>query len=143
MIASRRSHVHYHVVTPPRLRARTLYLLALSQLVAGPLVLTTVFLFAKTTVREAPRQGLVKAMSSAWQSDEVQTALHAVSEDSQDASKSAPTKATKDKAKLLGIAWTAANLPFHLPAEAFVLTQLETWTPAWPQAPPGTPPREA
>jgi hypothetical protein len=128
-------------VTPPRIRARTLYLLALFQLVAGPLVLVTVFLFAKVTVREAPSQGLVKALSSAWQSHEVQSALHAASEDTRDPAKSAPTKATKDKAKLIGIAWSGVDLPSDSAAKASVSTRLETWTPAWPQAPPGTPPR--
>ena len=47
------------------------------------------------------------------------------------------------QAKLIGIAWSGMNLPFDFAAKASVSTRLETWTPAWPQAPPGTPPRAA
>ncbi len=127
----------------PRFSLRSLYLLALFQLVAGPLVLVTVMSFCKVTVREAPSQGLVKAMSAAWQSHEVQTALQAVSDESHEASKSAPVKMSKDKVKLIGIAWAEVSVKFEEVVNESVSARFETWTPAWPQAPPGTPPRAA
>ena len=118
-----------------------LCLLALFQLIAGPLVLVTVFSFAKVTVREAPSQGVVNAMSAAWRSHEVQTALHVANDDARDTSKSAPTKAAKDKVKLIGISWSGTRVVIDAAATQSVQARVETWTPAWAQAPPGTPPR--
>ena len=106
-------------------------------------MLGVLFTLAKVTVREAPSQGLVKAMSAAWQSHEVQTALQAVSDGSNAPSKSAPVKASKDKVKLIGIAWAEVTMELDLAVIESVSTRFETWTPSWPQAPPGTPPRAA
>lgn len=124
-----------------RFSLRSLYLLALLQLVAGPLVLVTVLTFCKVAVREAPQQGLAKAMSSAWTSHEVQTALQSVSDELGDTSKSAPLKVTKEKLKLIGIAWAELRMVPHEGVCPCVMARGEVWTPVWPQAPPGEPPR--
>lgn len=130
-------------MTSPRISVRTLYLLALFQLVAGPLVLGLVFAFAKITVREAPLHGLAKAVQKAWQSPEVQTALQAVTQETQDSSRSSLPKAAKDKVKIIGVAWTLETFAVAEPAQSKVSATLQAWTPASPQAPPGTPPRAA
>lgn len=128
-------------MTSPRISTRALCLLALFQLLAGPLVLALVFAFAKVTVREAPQQGLAKAIQKAWQSTEVQTVLHAVAQETKDTSKSSLPKAAKDKIKIIGVAWTQETFALVAPNAPPVCERTETWTPAWPQAPPGTPPR--
>ena len=45
------------------------YLLALLQLVGGPLVLLHVSVFCKATLEEAPRVGIAKAAAAAWHSE--------------------------------------------------------------------------
>ncbi len=118
-----------------------LYLLALFQLVAGPLVLGVIFTFAKVTVREAPQQGIAKAVQSAWQNPEVQTAFQALTQESQETSKQSLPKATKDKVKIMGVAWASASFVLVDLAPSKAEVRARAWTPAWPQAPPGTPPR--
>ncbi|MBL9142162.1 MAG: hypothetical protein JNM99_00650 [Verrucomicrobiaceae bacterium] len=130
-------------MTSPRISIRTLYLLALFQLVAGPLVLGLVFAFAKVAVREAPQQGLAKAAQKAWHSPEVRTALQAVTRESQDSSKSSLPKAAKGKLKIISVTWILETFAVAEPAQSKVSSTLQAWTPAWPQAPPGTPPRAA
>jgi hypothetical protein len=66
---------HFEVLTPAPTNLRWLYLLALFQLVAGPLVLVTALTFCEITVREVPTQGLTEALSSAWHSPEVQALI--------------------------------------------------------------------
>jgi hypothetical protein len=123
---------------------RWLYLLALFQLVAGPLVLVTVMTFCKVTVREAPSQGLVKAMSAALQSDEVQALVQVTSNaQTEDSKSSLPVKKFKaGEKKFIGIAWESMpTVMVDATKTSSSSAWLKTWSPAWPQAPPGTPPR--
>lgn len=118
-----------------------LCLLALCQLAAGPLVLVAVLAFAKVTVREAPREGLVKAISSALHSPEVQSALQALNDTSQDSSKSSLPKAAKDKVKIIAVAWEIERVSLTAFLTAEEVRGLRTWALSRPQAPPGPPPR--
>lgn len=140
-IALSRRPIHSPAVPLPRFNSRSLYLLALFQLVAGPLVLMLVVTFCKVTVRELPEQGVAKAMSKAWHSDEVQAVVHAADK-AEDSPASPLSKATKDKVKIVGVEWQAVALVLHLPMPTSLpMSKLPSWTPSWPQAPPGTPPR--
>lgn len=130
-------------VAPSRISVRTLYLLALFQLVAGPLVLVTLFTFARVMEREAPQHGIVKAAQLAWESHEVQTTLQVVCPESQDTSKTTLPKLVKEKIKIVGIVWAEESLPQAVPIPSEASSRSESWTPVWPQAPPGTPPRAA
>ena len=56
-------------------KLRLLYVLALAQLVGGPLVLLQVTLLCKLTLHEAPLIGMADAAVRAWHSDEFQAAL--------------------------------------------------------------------
>lgn len=127
-------------------KSKYLYLLALFQLVAGPLVLMQVSVFCSLTVREAPRQGVAKAMAQAWKSETFQSLLAASSTDKMHTDKgSLPSnddKAGNAKAKVHLLAWQAAPMLSLPPAKlGDWQIQARAWTPAWPQAPPGTPPR--
>jgi hypothetical protein len=131
-------------VSLPRISARSLYLLALFQLVAGPLVLVTVMTFCKVVVHEAPAQGVVKAMTSAWHSDEVQSLVDvACDRQAQDGQAPVPSKKqTSEPTKFIAIVWDAVPQNFAASPEGISPHDwASTWTPAWPQAPPGTPPR--
>ena len=134
------------LVSLPRISARSLYLLALFQLVAGPLVLVTVMTFCKAVVYEAPAQGVVKAMKSAWHSDEVQSLVD-VACDRQAHEGQAPVpskKQTTEHGKFIAIAWDIVPQTFASSPEGISPHDwTSNWTPAWPQAPPGTPPRIA
>jgi hypothetical protein len=125
---------------------RFLYLLALFQLVAGPLVLFQVTVLCKLTVRETPRIGVAKAVSKAWCSPEFQAAFTTDDEVKPTSAKSPlPTsdpKAKIVKVKMPAIAWQAAPLVLvNLSARINGMDRDRVWTPAWPQAPPGPPPR--
>jgi hypothetical protein len=130
----------------PRIQARHLYLLALFQLLVGPLVLVQVTMFCTLTVRELPQHGVAAAVARAWHNDQFQSLLNASHEERIETSKSslpdASGKAKLKVAKISMVAWQA--LP-ALPAAPAKLGSLpahaEAWTPAWPQAPPGPPPR--
>ena len=130
----------------PRFSARSLYLLALFQLVAGPLVLVAVLTFCKTVVHEVPEQGVVKAVSFAWQSDAVQSLVDtACDQQAGDSTAKGPVKKMNpDTGKFIAIAWDAVAP--HIKNSLEVTPPngwMTSWTPAWPQAPPGTPPRVA
>ena len=127
-----------------RLQPRHLILLALFQVVAGPLVLLQVSVFCSLTVREAPRQGVAKAMVKAWNNEAFQS-LIVVSDNGTRGDDATPVDATKSgaaKAKIHLLAWHAEPVLSMPPVK---LSNWEAyhqaWTPAWPQAPPGTPPR--
>jgi hypothetical protein len=131
-------------VSLPRISARSLYLLALFQLVAGPLVLVTVMTFCKMVVHETPTQGVVKAMTSAWHSDEVQSLVDvACDRQARDEQGPVPSKKqTTEHGKFIAIAWDVVPQAVKLSLQASCPEDwTSTWTPAWPQAPPGTPPR--
>ncbi len=128
------------------LKLRSLYLLALFQLVAGPLVLFQVSVLSKMVVREAPAHGISKAMSLAWNSPEFQSALSEgelpeLVKSKQTAPTSDP-KATLEKAKMPCIDWQAAPIVWvNASTPLQRMDGARTWTPAWPQPPPGPPPR--
>lgn len=125
---------------------RFLYLLALVQLVGGPLVLLQVTVFCKMALHEAPRVGMAKAAVRAWQSDDFQTVLAAADGIRSKESKSLPPtgdpKLKLEKAKPPMISWEPATLILsQLSDHCKIADRARTWTPAWPQAPPGPPPR--
>ncbi len=127
------------------LKSKHLYLLALFQLVAGPLVLMQISVFCSLTVREAPRQGVAKAVVKAWKNPDFQSLLNAGQvQPDKGSPPSNDDKAGPVKAKVHLLSWEAPASP-ALPPAKLGEWQLHSraWTPAWPQAPPGTPPRAA
>ncbi|MBK1814244.1 hypothetical protein JIN84_01305 [Luteolibacter yonseiensis] len=125
---------------------RWLYLLALAQLVGGPLVLLQVTMFCKVAMHEVPRAGVAKAAAQAWHSDDFQAVL-AVEEsgkkgDSKSPSPSDPAKVKLEKSKLHAAPWESTSLAIARSSSLCkVVDHARIWTPAWPQAPPGPPPR--
>jgi hypothetical protein len=121
-------------------KLRMLYLLALVQLVGGPLVLLHVTWFCKTTMDLAPKCGLKHAALVAWHDSGER--INSVSDPLPLKKEKAPVKSESGKAKMPPAFWQAP---------VFRLVNQETrhaavwlnrvWTPAWPQAPPGPPPR--
>jgi len=138
---------HFEVLTPAPTNLRWLYLLALFQLVAGPLVVVTVLTFCEITVREVPTQGLTEALSSAWHSPEVQALIqNATGVPVDDSNAPLPVDSGRQEGKKL--TWCVWQKPairgWTSPIESkAAFTWLRVWTPAWPQAPPGPPPRVA
>ncbi len=130
------------MTSAPR-KIRWLYLLASFQLVAGPLVLVTVTTFCKITVRETPSLGVVKAMSVALHSDEVTMLVNAASDAQRDDSQSSlPVKKTKSvEKKITAVAWQPLVIVWAEAAPVSAPVSEHRWTPAWPQPPPGPPPR--
>lgn len=125
---------------------RLLYLLALVQLVGGPLVLFQLTLFCKLTLNETPRIGMAKAAVHAWQSDDFQAALVSAQMPTVDDLKTTPSgncpKVKIEKAKEPVIPWMAVPInPAVLAVRCETPDRERFWTPAWPQAPPGPPPR--
>lgn len=125
---------------------RLLYLLALAQLVGGPLVLLQVTVFCKMTLTEAPHLGLMRAAVATLNSDNFHGALAAEEWAADDANKSVmPTGEPKqklEKAKLPMIPWNAAPIVLaKLSVHCKIVDRARTWTPAWTQAPPAPPPR--
>jgi hypothetical protein len=127
-------------------KLRFLYLLALAQLVGGPLVLLQVTVFCKLTLHEAPRMGMANAAVHTWQSKDFQTVLTATAATGTDDTQSMPPcgdpKGQPDKSKTPISAWEPAPLVLiNLSGRYKSQECARTWTPAWPQAPPGPPPR--
>lgn len=128
---------------------RHLYLLALFQLVGGPLVLVPMLLMSKAVVRETAQHGVVKGFHEALVSQEWSEAQEMLQRGSIVAEPSSSTKAPgkKEKAKdgqpkLDFVAWTPPALmeqdgtPVKRPAWE--------WHPMsshWANAPPSPPPR--
>ena len=128
---------------PKPTRRQWLYLLALSQLVGGPLVLMQVMVFCRVTAREAPSQGLVKAVSVAWHSEEFQAQIIASNDQrTHQADSTFPPKKTVGNSKIQGIVSTALRAPSIVQSATMKWASWKTlWTSAWPQAPPCPPPR--
>jgi hypothetical protein len=125
-------------------KLRFLYLLALAQLVGGPLVLLQVTLFCKTVVQEVPQVGLTNSLVKAWHLGGFTTEITATNdENSLSASTSGKIlKAKLDPLKLSVLPWDMTVLGWAIPREfIFRIDLARTWTPTWPQAPPGPPPR--
>lgn len=127
-------------------KMRFLYLLALVQLVGGPLVLLQVTVFCKLALHEAPRVGMVKATVGAWNSDEFHAvAAHADVAKNDSSKKVPPTDEPKqkmEKSKLPVIPWECGQMDAAaIAVHCKIVDRARIWTPAWPQAPPGPPPR--
>lgn len=129
-------------------KTKYLYLLVLFQLVAGPLVLLQVSVFCSLTVKETPREGVAKAMVKAWKSEAFQSLLApAANSRVQTDNGALPSNddssgPAKIKVHLLG--WQSApalSLPSAVLSDWQILSG--AWTPEWPTAPPGPPPRVA
>ncbi len=125
---------------------RFLYLLALVQLVGGPLVLFQVTLFCKLTLDETPRMGMAKAAASVWHSEDFQAMFVTADVAKADDLKTTPSgngpKVKIEKAKEPVIPWAVARVNLAALAVRCEMVDRERfWTPAWPQAPPGPPPR--
>lgn len=133
----------------PNRNVRLLCLLALGQLVVGPLVLVLVqaTTLCRLTVREAPVHGMA-AVSRAWQSEEFQSALvrsaDVVAGRSKPSLPGRESKAKPGKVKITATPWQSLPVPpvEESRAEQWAHTP-DAWTPAWPHAPPGPPPRVA
>lgn len=131
---------------PFRPSIRHLYLLALFQLVGGPLVIVAVVFFSRMVVHQAAEHGLtvgvVKASQSAeWQ--KVASALSGATYGHVPSGKKDPVPVVKDPGgKLLGLMWEGVTLPKEppVPCDGPHLW-VRTLTSAWPHAPPLPPPR--
>lgn len=127
-------------------KLRWLYVLALAQLVGGPLVLLQVTVFCKLALHEAPRAGMAKAAVRAWQSDDFQAALFTAEVVKPGGKKSEPApdgpKLKLEKAKMPVVPWETSPLVLtEISVRCEIADRARVWTPAWPQAPPGPPPR--
>ena len=124
-------------------KLRLLYLLALLQLIGGPIVLLHVTVFAKLTLNETPRLGIAKAAVAVWKSEGFQKALVA------DALPEKPARKEGDgaKPKIAKLAPYHSDFPISpmcfATASGMTAERVVTWTPRWPNAPPGPPPRFA
>jgi hypothetical protein len=121
-------------------------MLALAQLLGGPLILWQVTVFCQLALNEAPRLGMVRAAAYTWHSDDFQAVLAStdgvrIKGSNVPAPKDKP-KLSLDKAKLAVIPWEPTEWkPFDLAHRCRIVEYERPWTPTWPQAPPGPPPR--
>ena len=127
-------------------KMRWLYLLALAQLVGGPLVLLQVTVFTKLALHEAPRMGVAKAAIHAWHSEDFHAVLghsHGVRKDLSKSPDPRDGPAPKlEKGKMPAVPWMTTGVSLVVLARCCpVVDHARVWTPAWPQAPPGPPPR--
>jgi len=124
-----------------------LYVLALFQFVAGPLVILQVSLLCRLTVSDIPEKGIGPAFVKAWHSDEFQMALTtgkitAGTKESKAPSPSKEPMSGSAKIKMPPTDWqTGRTLPPPSIGLASISDWCRRWTPVWPQAPPGPPPR--
>lgn len=126
-------------------KLRFLYLLALLQLVGGPLVLLHVTVFCQLTVSEAPRIGVARAVVAAISSPEFRAVADLPGEkearkDGHDGSPKPDGGKTKQPV-LPGENFSLALFPANVPHELF--SRERHWTPQWAHAPPAPPPRVA
>ncbi len=126
-------------------KMRFLYLLALLQLVGGPLVLLHVTVFCKLTVSNAPEIGLARAAVSAWHSEGFQKAIVAdvfFEKNARNEGKDGTQKHGLEKAKQPVTPWDAPVITIAAPHTKISAPNYGVaWTPLWPNAPPGPPPR--
>lgn len=123
---------------------RLLYLLALAQLVGGPLVLLNVMLFAKLTIQETPRVGIAQAVAEAWHSPVLQESIAALpwKGSLKPEKHDGKLKPKPDFPSPPSFPWIAGpQEDSEHAAVCGVPDHLRTWTPLWPHAPPGPPPR--
>lgn len=127
-------------------KLRWLYLLALAQLVGGPLVLLQFALFCKVTLHETPRVGIARAAVFAWQAEGCHDTLVTADRDATRRDGKAPRPADPKqpvgKSKSPISPWESDEIDFAvLSCLCEVADRARPWTPIWPQAPPGPPPR--
>lgn len=124
-------------------KLRYLYLLALIQLVGGPLVLLHVTVFCKLTLNEAPNIGIAAAVVESWQSEDFQTVLaEDFSPGKQSRKEGEKPSSKKDLEKQTPTSWDTPKSPLAAHSQSQTVTErIVTWTPRWPNAPPGPPPR--
>ncbi len=121
-------------------KLRFLYLLALLQLVGGPLVLLHVTVFCKLTVSEAPEIGISRAAVAAFSSPE----FLAIADFSNgnEARKDGTQKPDTGKAKQPVIPWAQPSPKFFCEEIAIETFSREIhWISQWAHAPPAPPPR--
>ncbi|RBP44317.1 hypothetical protein DES53_104136 [Roseimicrobium gellanilyticum] len=134
-----------------RSKFRHLYLLALFQLVGGPLVLVPMLMMSKAVVRETAQHGVVKGFHEAMVSLEWEEAREMVRNGVVPEWSSSSTKAPgkKEKAKdgkpkLDFVTWTT---PALMELEGILVRRAAwEWQPmasSWANAPPSPPPRVA
>lgn len=127
-------------------RMKLLYLLALFQLVAGPLVIFQVTVLCKLTVKEVRQQGAGAAFVKALHGEDFQATIrNSMDLAKKDARSPLPTSDPKGKIpdlKFNAPLWRvfAAIAPPCIGRTA-CKDWARRWTPVWPQAPPGPPPR--
>ena len=126
-------------------KMRPLYLLALLQLLGGPLVLLHVTVFCKLTVREAPHVGFTEAAARAFASDEFRECAHTglpKRDTPAKNSREGEPKPKLEKPSQPPAPWMAERKIFAHDVKSTAIADVQrTWTPAWPNAPPGPPPR--
>ena len=126
-------------------KLKFLYLLALFQLLAGPLILLQVAAVCEFTVKEASHHGVTVAVEKAWSLEHFGV-MAEMPEHHADKSRS-PLPTSDPKGKLLKekspvLPWLAAAIRIEeMPRHVSCPEWARMWTPAWPQAPPGPPPR--
>jgi hypothetical protein len=132
-----------------RSKFRHLYLLALFQLVGGPLVLVPMLLMSKAVVRETAQHGVVKGLHEAVVSQEWSEVREMIQKSGVVSEASSSTKApgkqekAKDgKTKLDFVTWT---MPALMEWDGVSVKRLAwEWQPmasSWANAPPSPPPR--
>jgi hypothetical protein len=127
-------------------KLRWLYLLALAQLVGGPLVLLQFALFCKVTLNETPRVGIARAAVFAWQAESFHDALaiadHYATHRDGTSPRPADPRQPLEKSKSPIAPWETSEIDFAvLSCLCEIADRARPWTPIWPQAPPGPPPR--
>lgn len=131
---------------PFRPSIRHLYLLALFQLVGGPLVILAVVFFSRMVVHQAAEHGLTVGVVKASQSEEwqqVASALSGAACGHTSTGQKDTVPLSKDPGgKLLGLMWEGVTLPpDHPSAGEMPPPWVRTLSSAWPHAPPLPPPR--
>lgn len=129
-------------------RARLLCLLALLQVVGGPLVLVGVATLGKVLVKESLQNGVVPGVSRALESDEWRGACECIADavaDYPDEKVPGGNPKSKDlKSKVMSIGWAGALALPERPAEVEAPGRDPApLISAWPNGPPVPPPRWA
>jgi|GEM_PF-1652962 len=128
------------------IKAKHLYLLALFQLVGGPVVLLSVIMVGKTVVTTGAQHSLPKALASVleketWDEVTIVVAQQANQEPSHPLP-DVPVKKTDLKPVIFAIEWTKPGLLVHNRLESAEPPDwLSCFHDLWSKAPPGPPPR--
>lgn len=131
---------------PFRPSVRQLYLLALFQLLGGPLVILAVVFGSRLVVTHVAEHGVRAGVAAAWKSAEWEKVAHALTGAVPDAPASKPGKPVPpvkdDGGKLFGECWVNIPLPVtNVTAETDPTLWQMPRLPLWAHAPPAPPPR--